>query len=80
MKKEDKSAAFAALGILAVTFVVFYFMPDVMLSAAEFSPWLAIVIGGIAVLAFFAVFWLRGRLGSVSKSGGEQHNSKSQHK
>ena len=80
MKKEDKSAAIAAAAILAGTFVVFFFMPNIMMSAAEISPWLAVGIGACAVLAFFAVFWLRGRFGSASKSSGEQQDSESQNK
>ena len=50
----------AALIILGVG-VVFFFMPDIMLWLAQFSPWLSAAFGAVAVVGFFLVFWLRGR-------------------
>jgi len=50
----------AALIILGVG-VVFFLMPGIMLWLGQFSPWLAAVFGTLAVLAFFLLFWLRGR-------------------
>ncbi|MBW3096384.1 hypothetical protein KY465_03720 [Pseudohoeflea sp. DP4N28-3] len=61
MNKSDKSALLAAAAILAATFAVFYLMPGIMTSLGAVSPVLAIAAGVAAVLAFFAVFWLRGR-------------------
>lgn len=76
MKKEDKSAMIAAAIILGVTFLVFFFMPGMMLAAGEISPWFAAGIGAVAVLAFFAVFWLRGRFGPASQGGGKKQEPK----
>ncbi|TDH35010.1 hypothetical protein E2A64_14930 [Pseudohoeflea suaedae] len=67
---KDRSAAIAAGLILAGTFLLFVFMPNIMLAAGEVSPWLAVALGLIAVGAFFAVFWLRARY--KAKQGGEQ--------
>ncbi len=58
---KDRSAAIAAAIILAGTFLLFVFMPNIMLAAGDVSPWLAMAIGLIAVGAFFGVFWLRAR-------------------
>ena len=59
--KSDRSPAIAAAVILAVAIVGFYFLPQVMNSASTVSPWLSAVIAVLFVLAFFGVFWLRGR-------------------
>ena len=60
MTRNDRSSVIAAAIILVGAFGLFYFMPQIMLVLGRISPWLAIVIGGLCVLAFFAVFWLRG--------------------
>ncbi|MBW8639249.1 hypothetical protein K1W69_18785 [Hoeflea sp. WL0058] len=60
MTRNDRASAIAAAIILAGAFGLFYFMPQIMLFLGEISPWLAIVIAVLCVLAFFAVFWLRG--------------------
>tara|TARA_Y100000815_G_C13142748_1_gene424954 strand:+ start:174 stop:395 length:222 start_codon:yes stop_codon:yes gene_type:complete len=58
---KDRSAAIAAGLILAGTFLLFVFMPNIMLAAGDVSPWLAMAVGLIAVGAFFGIFWLRAR-------------------
>jgi membrane protein implicated in regulation of membrane protease activity len=58
---KDRSALIAAALILGGTFLLFVFMPRIMLAAGDVSPWLAGAVGLIAVGAFFAVFWLRAR-------------------
>jgi len=57
----DRSSAIAAAVILGVTGLVFYFMPTMMMALSEISPWLSYALATTFVLAFFAVFWLRGR-------------------
>lgn len=57
----NTSSAIAATIIIAVTGVIFYYMPAIMLASADVSPYLAIGIGAVFVLAFFGVFWLRAR-------------------
>lgn len=58
---KNQSAAIAAALIIAVTGVIFYYMPAIMLASADVSPFLALGVGALFVLAFFAVFWLRAR-------------------
>ncbi len=60
MTRNDRASAIATAIILAGAFVLFYFMPQIMLFLGAISPWLAIAIAVLCVLAFFAVFWLRG--------------------
>lgn len=58
---SNRSSAIAAAVILGGTGLVFYFMPTMMMSLSEISPWLSYAVAIAFVLAFFAVFWLRGR-------------------
>ena len=58
---SNRSSAIAAAIILGGTGLVFYFMPAMMVSLSEISPWLSYALAIFFVLAFFAVFWLRGR-------------------
>ncbi|MCY0096633.1 hypothetical protein [Hoeflea ulvae] len=58
---SGRSAAIAAAIILGGTGLVFYFMPAMMISLSEISPWLSYALAISFVLAFFAVFWLRGK-------------------
>jgi hypothetical protein len=39
----------------------FFVMPGLMMWLSEISPWLSYALAILFVLAFFAVFWLRGR-------------------
>lgn len=58
---SNRSAAIAAAIIILVTGVVFYYMPAMMMGLSEISPWLSYALATVFVIAFFAVFWLRGR-------------------
>jgi len=61
MDAKTRSAAIAAALILGGFGLVAYFMPTIMLSLGEISPALAGIVAILFVLAFFGVFWLRGR-------------------
>lgn len=58
---SNKSAAIAAAIILGATGLIFYYMPAMIMSLSEISPWLSYAVAIAFVLAFFAVFWLRGK-------------------
>jgi len=58
---SPRAAAIAAAVILGGTGLIFYFMPAMMMSLSEISPWLSYALAISFVLAFFAVFWLRGK-------------------
>lgn len=49
------TAIFAALVLFA------YFLPVLMLAAADVSPYAAGVVGVLFLFGFFFVLWLRGR-------------------
>ena len=61
MNENNRNAMIAAALILAGFSVVAYFLPTIMLAAVEVSPWAAVAVAAAFLLAFFAVFWLRGR-------------------
>jgi hypothetical protein len=61
MDRDTRNSAIAAAVILAGVGLVAYFMPAIMLAAIEVSPWLAGAVAGLFLLAFFMIFWLRGR-------------------
>ena len=61
MSRSDRNAAIAAAIILAVAMIGFFVMPGLMMRLSEISLWLAYGVAILFVLAFFAVFWLRGR-------------------
>lgn len=58
---SNRASAIAAAVILGGTGLVFYFMPSMMMALSEVSPWLSYALAISFVLAFFAVFWLRGK-------------------
>jgi len=58
---SPRAAAIAAAVILGGTGLIFYFMPAMMMSLSDISPWLSYALAISFVLAFFAVFWLRGK-------------------
>jgi hypothetical protein len=58
---SNKSAAIAAAVILGTTGLIFYYMPTMIMALSEISPWLSYAVAIAFVLAFFAVFWLRGQ-------------------
>jgi len=57
----QKSPAIVAAVIFFGFLLLFFAMPAIMLWLADFSPWLAAAFGTVAVLSFFAIFWLRAR-------------------
>ncbi len=61
MDPDTRKAASAALAIFAIFAVGAYFLPRIMLALGNISPVLAGVFAVAFVLAFFAIFWLRGR-------------------
>jgi cytochrome bd-type quinol oxidase subunit 2 len=61
VKPETRSAIIGAAVFLVIFGVLGFFMPGILISAAETSPWLAVLIAAIFIGAFFVVFWLRGR-------------------
>ncbi|MDN2580557.1 hypothetical protein [Aquibium sp. ELW1220] len=61
MDEKTRNAAIAAALILGGFGLVAFFMPTIMLALGEISPFLAALVGALFVLAFFGVFWLRGR-------------------
>jgi hypothetical protein len=61
LNRSDRNAAIAAAIILAVAMIGFFVMPGLMMWLSEISPWLSYALAILFVLAFFAVFWLRGR-------------------
>ncbi|MBC7283874.1 hypothetical protein [Hoeflea sp.] len=68
---SNRSSAIAAAVILGVTGLVFYYMPAMMMSLSEVSPWLSYALGIFFVLAFFAVFWLRGKRQQKREENGD---------
>jgi len=61
MTPEAKSQAVAAAVILLVVGLVIYFLPSLVVWIGQFSPTLAVVVGAVLLLGFFAIFWLRAR-------------------
>ena len=61
MDKSTRNAAIAAAIIMAVFGFVGYFLPAIIVAAGAISPFVGGAIAGLFVLAFFGVFWLRGR-------------------
>lgn len=61
MDKSTRNAAIAAAIILLGFGFVAYLMPTIMLALGETSPFAGGVVAVLFVLAFFGVFWLRGR-------------------
>lgn len=66
---SNRSAAIAAAIIIGATGIVFYYMPSMMIALSEISPWLSAAMAVGFVLAFFAVFWLRGKRQSRRREG-----------
>lgn len=62
MNRETRNTILATAAILVGFGGLAYFMPTIMLAAIEVSPWLAGAIAGLFLLAFFGIFWLRGRM------------------
>ena len=62
LEKSNRNSASAAAIILLVFGVVGYYMPAIMVRLGEMSPLAGAAAAVLFVLAFFGVFWLRGRL------------------
>lgn len=58
---SERKNAIAAAVILIGAGLLFYVMPKIMLWIGEFSPMLAALFGGLAVIGFFGIFWIRSR-------------------
>lgn len=67
MANDNRNSAIAAAVILLVFGIGFYYLPSLMLSVGAHSTFVAGAIAVLAVAAFFAVFWLRGRMQDKSK-------------
>lgn len=61
MDKSTRNSLIAAAMILLGFGVVGYYMPKIMIAVGEFSTVAAAFIACVFVLAFFLVFYLRGR-------------------
>ena len=61
MDRSTRNAAFAAALILVFFGVVGYYMPAIMVWLGGMSPYAGAAAAGLFVLAFFGIFWLRGR-------------------
>ncbi|MBX9465937.1 MAG: hypothetical protein KL840_23705 [Aquamicrobium sp.] len=70
MDRDTRNAAIAAAVILVGFGIVAFYMPTLMLAAGEASPFVGGILAVAFVLAFFGVFWLRGR--SRRKGNGEE--------
>ena len=61
MDRSTRNAAVAAFLILAGFGIVGYYMPVIVIWLGKVSPYVGAAAAALFVLAFFAVFWLRGR-------------------
>ena len=61
MDKETRNAALAATVILLGFGLTAFYMPTIMLALGKTSAVAGGVVATLFVLAFFGVFWLRGR-------------------
>ena len=61
MDRQSRNAAIAAALILLGFGVVGYYMPAIMVWLGGLSPYAGGAAAALFVLAFFGIFWLRGR-------------------
>jgi len=61
MDRDNRNALIAAAWIMLLFGIAAYNLPKVMLAVGNVSTVLAGIVGIAFVLAFFLVFWLRGR-------------------
>lgn len=61
MDRDSRNAAVAALWIMIVFGVGAYFLPTAIIAIGNVSTIAAGVFAVLFVVAFFGVFWLRGR-------------------
>lgn len=62
MDKNTRNAAIAAAAILLGFSVFAYYLPKMMVTLGEASPIAGFALAILFVVAFFGVFWLRGRM------------------
>ncbi|WP_378952503.1 hypothetical protein [Mesorhizobium sp. ANAO-SY3R2] len=67
MDTNTRNSAIGAASFLIIFGVVAYFLPKIMLAVGNYSTIAAGIFAVLFVLAFFGVFWLRGR--SQRKNG-----------
>ncbi len=67
MDRDTRNALIAAAWIMLLFGIAAYYLPTVMLAVGNVSTVLAGIVGIAFVLAFFLVFWLRGRSRNKSK-------------
>jgi len=58
---DDRRALVAAAVILASFGLIGFLLPRIILSVAEFSTAIAVLVAVMFVAAFFLVFWLRAK-------------------
>ena len=68
MDKSTRKAAIAAAVILVGFGVTAFYLPNIVLALGEVSPYAGAAAAALFVLAFFGVFWLRGR----NRRGGDE--------
>jgi formate hydrogenlyase subunit 3/multisubunit Na+/H+ antiporter MnhD subunit len=61
MDKNTKSSLIAAAIIVVGFCILAYFLPSLVLWLGEKSPYAGAAAAAVFVLAFFGIFWLRGR-------------------
>ena len=61
MDRDNRNALIAAAWIMLLFGIAAFYLPTVMLALGNVSTVLAGIVGIGFVLAFFLVFWLRGR-------------------
>lgn len=62
MDRSTRSAAIAAAFILAGFGIIGYYMPVIVVRLGAISPYMGLIAAALFILAFFGIFWLRGRL------------------
>jgi uncharacterized BrkB/YihY/UPF0761 family membrane protein len=67
MDKNTRNSAIAAAIIVLGFCIVAIYLPTIVLWLGEFSPFAGAAAAVLFVMAFFGIFWLRGR----SRRGGE---------
>ena len=66
---SDKSPFIAAAMIMAGVAAGLYFLPSLIRIIAEFNQYLAYAVGGLFILSFFLIFWLRARYQKMRDKG-----------
>ncbi len=61
MDASTKKNAIAAALVMGAFCLLAFFLPNIVLWLGGYSPWLGGAAALLFVVAFFGVFWLRGR-------------------